>query len=180
MNVIIITGPPASGKMTVGRELSTLISYPLFYNHMSIELVVPFFDFGTPAFSRLNRKIRFEIFNEFIIYLSSVIHLNFMFESSPAMTDDMLALKNKIGWVQIGVVSSNVLVNLTMVGKSTLGELKDQIIEFVNSFDDRKREKLEAKAREKILGELEGNVVEYIKMKEEEQEALEFCKDYHP
>jgi hypothetical protein len=30
------------------------------------------------------------------------------------------------------------------------------------------------------LGELEGNVVEYIKMKEEEQEALEFCKDYHP
>ena len=48
-----------------------------------------------------------------------------MFESSPAMTDDMLALKSKIGWVQIGVVSSNVLVNLTVVGKSTLGELKD-------------------------------------------------------
>ena len=68
---------------------------------------------------------RFEIFNEFIIYLSSVIHLNFMFESSPEMTDDMLALKSKIGWVQIGVVSSNVLVNLSMVGKSTLGELKD-------------------------------------------------------
>lgn len=129
---------------------------------------------------RGNFENNFEIFNEFIIYASSVIHLNFMFESSPEMSDDMLALKSNIGWVQIAVVSSNVLVNLWMVGQSTLGELKDSIIDSYNGYFDGKREKVEAKAREKILSELEGSEVEYIKLKEEEQEALEFCKDYHP
>ena len=129
---------------------------------------------------RGNFENNFEIFNEFIIYASSVIHLNFMFESSPEMSDDMLALKSNIGWVQIAVVSSNVVVNLAMVAKGSLGELKDSIIDTYNGFHNRKREKVEAEAREKILGESEGDVVNYIKLKEEEQEALEFCKDYHP
>lgn len=61
---IIIFGPPASGKMTVAFELGKLIDYKVFHNHMSIELVHSFFDFGTPAFSRLDKEIRFAIFNE--------------------------------------------------------------------------------------------------------------------
>ena len=39
MNIIIIVGPGAVGKMTVGQELSKLIRYPLLYNHMTIEPV---------------------------------------------------------------------------------------------------------------------------------------------
>lgn len=64
MNLIIIFGPPAVGKMTVGQELEKLSGYPLFHNHMSIELVNRFFDFGTPSFDRLDEKIRFAVFNE--------------------------------------------------------------------------------------------------------------------
>jgi len=31
---VLIIGPEAVGKMTVGQELSQLIEYKLFYNHM--------------------------------------------------------------------------------------------------------------------------------------------------
>lgn len=53
MNLIILFGPPAVGKMTVGQELSTLTGYKLLHNHMTIDLVTEFFDFGTPQFGRL-------------------------------------------------------------------------------------------------------------------------------
>ncbi len=59
---VLIFGPPASGKMTVGQELQKLTEYKLFYNHMSLELVNQFFDFGTPNFRKLDKKIRFDIF----------------------------------------------------------------------------------------------------------------------
>ena len=64
VDFIIICGPPASGKMTVGQELNKLTGYPLFYNHLSLELVNQFFDFGTPHFRSLDKKIRFDIFEE--------------------------------------------------------------------------------------------------------------------
>jgi len=53
MNLIILFGPPAAGKMTVGQELSKLTGYRLLHNHMTIDLVTEFFDFGTPQFGRL-------------------------------------------------------------------------------------------------------------------------------
>ena len=62
MNLIIICGPPASGKMTVGQELQKLTGFKLFHNHMSLELVNKFFDFGTEHFNELDRTIRFSIF----------------------------------------------------------------------------------------------------------------------
>jgi shikimate kinase len=33
MNFIVIFGPPAVGKMTVGQELARLTGYKLFHNH---------------------------------------------------------------------------------------------------------------------------------------------------
>ena len=64
LSLVIICGPPASGKMTVGQELQKMTDYKLFHNHMSLELVNQFFDFGTPNFDSLDKKIRFDIFEE--------------------------------------------------------------------------------------------------------------------
>ncbi len=64
MKLVIITGPPAVGKMTVGQELEKQTRLKLFHNHMSIELVNQFFDFGTESFERLDKAIRFAVFNE--------------------------------------------------------------------------------------------------------------------
>ncbi|MBD2756714.1 AAA family ATPase [Spirosoma validum] len=64
MKLVILFGPPAVGKMTVGQELEKITELKLFHNHMSLELVNQFFDFGTPPFERLDRIIRFAFFEE--------------------------------------------------------------------------------------------------------------------
>lgn len=64
MKLVLLIGPPAVGKMTVGQELARLTGLKLFHNHMSLELVNQFFDFGTEVFERLDKTIRFAIFKE--------------------------------------------------------------------------------------------------------------------
>jgi len=64
MKLVIIIGPPAVGKMTVGHALEKITDLKLFHNHMSIELVLNFFPFDSPSFSKLVNDIRFGIFTE--------------------------------------------------------------------------------------------------------------------
>ncbi|WP_379138826.1 shikimate kinase [Paenibacillus sp. sgz500958] len=64
MKLIIIFGPQAVGKMTVGQCLAAETNLKLFHNHMSIDFVSQFFNYGTPAGKRLVGLIRHEIFEE--------------------------------------------------------------------------------------------------------------------
>lgn len=64
MKFVVIFGPHAVGKMTVGQELSKITGLKLFHNHMTIDLVANFFDFGTPQGKRLVNLFRQEIFEE--------------------------------------------------------------------------------------------------------------------
>jgi len=50
--------------MAVGRELSAMTGLPLFHNHLSIEAVLPVFDFGSPAFSRIVTTLREGVITE--------------------------------------------------------------------------------------------------------------------
>jgi adenylate kinase family enzyme len=63
MKLVILFGPPAVGKMTVGQELARTTGLRLFHNHMTIDLLLNFFAFGTKEFARLNALFRDEIFN---------------------------------------------------------------------------------------------------------------------
>ncbi len=62
--LLLILGPPAVGKMTVGRAIAARSSYRLFHNHHSIELLLDVFDYGTPPFRRLNTEIRTRVIEE--------------------------------------------------------------------------------------------------------------------
>jgi AAA domain len=64
MQFIVIFGPPAVGKMTVGHELAQLTGFKLFHNHMAIELVLNFFPFGHPQFGTLVGEFRRRILEE--------------------------------------------------------------------------------------------------------------------
>ncbi|MEJ8302719.1 AAA family ATPase [Saccharibacillus sacchari] len=64
MKLVILFGPQAVGKMTVGQRLEAITDLKLFHNHMSIDFVSNFFDYGTPAGKRLVGLIRQEIFEE--------------------------------------------------------------------------------------------------------------------
>lgn len=62
MKLVILFGPSAVGKMTVGQELARLTGLKLFHNHMTIDLLLNFFEYGTSEFSRLDLLLRNEIF----------------------------------------------------------------------------------------------------------------------
>lgn len=66
MKFVLIFGPQAVGKMTVGEELEKITGLKLFHNHMTIELVAPFFNYGTEAGKRLVGLFREEIFKEVV------------------------------------------------------------------------------------------------------------------
>jgi hypothetical protein len=64
MHLVFVFGPPAVGKMTVGRELSTITGYPLLHNHMTVEPVLEVFPFGSPPFNRLVGEFRRRMIEE--------------------------------------------------------------------------------------------------------------------
>ncbi|GKV68646.1 hypothetical protein NCCP2716_11440 [Sporosarcina sp. NCCP-2716] len=61
MKFILIFGPQAVGKMTVGQELAKKTNLKLFHNHMTIELLEPIFGFS-PSLWKLSTLFRKEIF----------------------------------------------------------------------------------------------------------------------
>ncbi|HJW48586.1 MAG TPA: AAA family ATPase [Candidatus Limnocylindria bacterium] len=62
--LVFIVGPPAVGKMTVGAALAARTGLKLFHNHRTIDLVLPFFAFGSPPFGRLINEFRRRIMEE--------------------------------------------------------------------------------------------------------------------
>jgi len=66
MNLVILFGPHAVGKMTVGQELSKLTDYKLFHNHMTIEPVAALFDRDPQLMWPLVTQFREMIFEAFI------------------------------------------------------------------------------------------------------------------
>ena len=65
MKFIIITGPQAVGKMTVGQELVKITNLKLLHNHMTIEVLTKIFDYSKDSFRKLNEEFRMQIFKEF-------------------------------------------------------------------------------------------------------------------
>ena len=64
-SLIIILGPHAVGKMTVGQELMKITDLRLFHNHMSIELTRKLFSHGEKEWRILNETIRSTVFELF-------------------------------------------------------------------------------------------------------------------
>jgi hypothetical protein len=62
--LLFIVGPSAVGKMSVGQAITERTGLRLFHNHLSIELALRYFDYGTPAFGRLNDEIRRRVVEE--------------------------------------------------------------------------------------------------------------------
>jgi hypothetical protein len=57
MNLVLLHGPPAVGKLTVARELARLTGWRLFHNHLAVDFALALHDFGTPGFVALREKL---------------------------------------------------------------------------------------------------------------------------
>jgi hypothetical protein len=66
MKLLFIYGRPAVGKLTVARAVAERTGGRLFHNHMTVNLVLSVFDFGTPAFVALRERIWMDVFRRAI------------------------------------------------------------------------------------------------------------------
>lgn len=62
--LLVLFGPPAVGKMTVGRAVCARTDFRLFHNHMTIEPLLETFGYGSPQFNRLNDAFRCQVLEE--------------------------------------------------------------------------------------------------------------------
>ncbi len=60
--VLFLHGPAASGKHTIGTLVAEKLGWPLFHNHLTVDLVTSLFDFGTEGFVALREAIWRESF----------------------------------------------------------------------------------------------------------------------
>lgn len=65
MSLIVLMGPQAVGKMTVGRALEKKIDGKLLFNHQTIDLFANFLGYTPEAF-RLSDETRLELFKSFV------------------------------------------------------------------------------------------------------------------
>lgn len=65
MSLIVIIGPQAVGKMTVGKELEKRIDGKLLFNHQTIDLYADFLGFTSETF-RLSDVTRINLFESFV------------------------------------------------------------------------------------------------------------------
>ncbi|MEO5661974.1 MAG: hypothetical protein ABIR39_01710 [Nocardioides sp.] len=62
--LMVIFGPPAVGKMTVGRAVCERSDFKLFLNHHTIEPLADVFGMGTPPFRALTGEFRRRVIEE--------------------------------------------------------------------------------------------------------------------
>jgi len=64
MKLVIIYGPPATGKLTVANELAKIIKFKIFHNHLTVDLLNSLLEFGTDSYFNFSDKIRLELLEE--------------------------------------------------------------------------------------------------------------------
>jgi hypothetical protein len=83
MKLIFLYGLPATGKLTVARELAAMTGYKLFHNHLAVDLLLSVFEFGSPAFVALREEIWLSVFDQ--VGLSQLRGLIFTFAPEPTV-----------------------------------------------------------------------------------------------
>lgn len=64
MKLLILFGPPAVGKTTIGKLIESTTDFKLFHNHMVMDGIMHIFGVGTPSEDRLSKIVRTNIIEE--------------------------------------------------------------------------------------------------------------------
>lgn len=57
MKLLFLHGPPAVGKLTIARDVAARTGWRLFHNHLTVDLALSLYDFGTPGFIALREEV---------------------------------------------------------------------------------------------------------------------------
>jgi hypothetical protein len=73
MKLIFLYGMPGTGKLTIARELAELTGIKLFHNHLTVDLLLSVFEFGSAPFVELRESIWLSVFDEAAATLPAMI-----------------------------------------------------------------------------------------------------------
>ena len=86
---VVIYGPPASGKLTIAQQLSQLTKLKLFHNHLTVDLLLSVFEFGSAAFVGLREQIWLSVMRQ---ACEEKVGLIFTFTPERTVSDGFLNL----------------------------------------------------------------------------------------
>ena len=64
VDLVFLHGPAAAGKLTTAQALGERLGYPVFHNHLTVDLLTTVFTFGSAPFTRLRTLIWLAVFHE--------------------------------------------------------------------------------------------------------------------
>lgn len=64
MDFVFLHGPAASGKLTIARALEAKVGFPVFHNHLVVDLLTTVFPFGSDPLIRLREQFWTSVFAE--------------------------------------------------------------------------------------------------------------------
>lgn len=73
MHLVFLHGRAAAGKLTTARRLSDLVGYPVFHNHLVVDLLTEMFPFGSEPFVLLREEFWLAVFAQAAAYDRSLI-----------------------------------------------------------------------------------------------------------
>ncbi len=85
MQLVVIYGPVASGKLTVARQIAEQTGIPLFHNHLIVDAVAAVFPFGSTDFRRLREQFWLDVIGTAARAGQSII---FTFAPEPTVSVD--------------------------------------------------------------------------------------------
>jgi hypothetical protein len=62
VDLVFLHGPAASGKLTIARALEARVGFPVFHNHLVVDLLTTVFPFGSEPFVRLREQFWTTVF----------------------------------------------------------------------------------------------------------------------
>ena len=72
-HVIILYGPIAVGKLTIGKLLAKKLGYKLTHNHLTNDLVWSVFERGTKAAHEVTEKMRYDFYETCVKYGNNLV-----------------------------------------------------------------------------------------------------------
>jgi adenylate kinase family enzyme len=135
MKIIFLYGLPACGKLTIAKELSSMVGFKLFHNHLVVDTVLSVFDFGSRPFVELREKFWLDIFKAACDQQDQIKGIIFTFSPDSTVSshyvDDVLSLIGKyegvsIDFVQVFCPKEVLLTRVASESRKTYKKLADE------------------------------------------------------
>ena len=131
--VLFIHGPAAAGKHTIGTLVAQHTGWPLFHNHLTVDLVKTLFEFGSAGFRQLRADIWRASFRA-----AAASGQSFIFTFNPEATVDpdlMVELDNivqqaggQVVYVELRCNMDELAARMDNASRAAFGKLTDPVL----------------------------------------------------